>query len=313
MLEFKLNNGVRMPAVGIGCWMGQAGNSEQVVDMVKMALRIGYRHIDTALNYGNELSVGKAIRDSGVQRNEIFLTTKLSSEDHGRVAEALERSLENLGVEYVDLYLMHWPQAFSEKGTTLSPEESPTLVETWKMMEKLLDSGKVKSIGVSNFSIQTLSTLLAHAQIIPATNQVEMHPCLPQHSLLEFCRKHDILLTAYSPVGKHKFASDPDISAIAERMGVSVAQTLLSWGVQRGTAVIPKTVQEERLKENIQLLSLSTSDMEILNNLYRKPGMHRSICGFHSPELGGSCFGWTYDMLGWDMNIGGIMCSAESF
>ena len=192
-------------------------------------------------------------------------------------------------------------------------------------------SGKVRAIGVSNFSIKTLSTLLAHASIVPAVNQVELHPCLPQHELLEFCSARGIRLTAYSPVGKAKFADDPAVTAIAAAHGPKVtgAQVLLSWGVQRGTAVIPKTVHPERLEENLQVtpdtsfvarhkvnhkhlrfalqvVNLSVGEMDALDRFHDRPGMHRSICGFHSPELGGSCFGWTYEQLGWDMTVGGI-------
>ncbi|KAG7097507.1 hypothetical protein E1B28_004849 [Marasmius oreades] len=207
---------------------------------------------------------------------------------------------------------MHWPQAFTTEGKVLTPDESPTFVETWSVMEKLVESGKTKSIGVSNFSVKTLEILLRHAKLIPVANQVELHPCLPQHALLKYCISRGILLTAYSPLGKYKIASDPDIVAIADRMTieygeVSPAQVMLSWGVQRGTAVIPRTLHEERMKQNMRLLTLSDEDMHVLDGLHLKPGMHRSVCGFHSSDLGGSCFGWTYDMLGWDMVEGGIM------
>ncbi|KZT64358.1 Aldo/keto reductase [Daedalea quercina L-15889] len=325
--HFTLNNGTSIPAVGVGCWMGVCGEGEHVTTMVKTALDLGYRHIDTAENYGNEQSVGKALRESRVPRDELFLTTKLDQSDHGRVKEAFTTSLTKLGVDYVDLYLMHWPMAYDESGNTLQPEDSPTLVETWREMERLLSDGKAKAIGVSNFSVQTLTELLAHASVVPAVNQVELHPCLPQHELVDFCSKRGILLTAYSPVGKTKFADDPAITAIASGHGPAVtnAQVLLSWGVQRGTAVIPKTVHAERLKENLQvifsvpfcggpddlehsgqLVHLSAAEMETLDQFHGKPGMHRSVCGFHSAELGGSCFGWTYAQLGWAMAVGGI-------
>lgn len=296
-----------MPAVGVGCWMGRVGEGEHVVQMIKDALEIGYRHIDTAAMYGDEESVGRAIRESGVPREEIFITTKLAGHDHSRVSAALDRSLQKLDVEYVDLYLMHWPQALRESGEAIPPEESPTFVETWTDMEKLLDSGKARSIGVSNFSIKNLTVLLEHARIIPVVNQIEAHPCLPEHSLLSFCNAHKILVTAYSPVGKNKLADNEDLITVARSKGVTVAQVLLSWGVQRGTAVIPKTENKKRLKENISLIELMPDDMHTLDKLHEKPGMHHSVCGFHSPELGGSCFGWTYEQLGWDMILGGIV------
>ncbi|KAI0731715.1 Aldo/keto reductase [Fomitopsis betulina] len=303
--RFTLNTGTSVPAVGVGCWMGKYGEDGSVTTMVKAALDVGYRHVDTAANYE---SVGRALRESNVPRHEIFLTTKLDQSDHGRVEQALSDSLAKLHVEYVDLYLMHWPMAYDDSGNTLQPKESPTFVETWREMERLIASGKTRAIGVSNFSIQTLTTLLANASVIPAVNQVELHPCLPQHELREFCSERGILLTAYSPVGKTKFADDPAIMAIAATHGpgVTSAQVLLSWGVQRGTAVIPKTVRPERLRQNLQLVNLSAAEIGTLDCFHKKPGMHRSVCGFHSAELGGSCFGWRYEQLGWEMTTGGI-------
>ncbi|PFH47760.1 hypothetical protein AMATHDRAFT_77044 [Amanita thiersii Skay4041] len=303
--RFKLNDGTSyMPVIGLGCWMGRVGEGVHVIQMVKKALEIGYRHIDTA---SDEESVGKAIRESNIPRSEIFLTTKLAGEDHGRVSQALDQSLRKLGLDYVDLYLMHWPQALREDGTAYAPHESPTFVETWRDMETLLDTGKVRSIGVSNFSIKTLDELLAHAQVVPAVNQVEAHPCLPQHELLVFCRERGIQMTAYSPVGKHQFAEHSIIRRIAERRGTSAARVMVSWGVLRGVAVIPKTEKEERLKENFGLVELESQDVKELDGLHNEPGMHRSVCGFHSSERGGSCFGWTYNELGWDMVVGGRM------
>jgi len=264
------------------------------------------RLIANSLFQGNERSVGKAIRESNIPRSEIFLVTKLSFVN--QPAEALERSLEKLGVEYVDLYLMHWPQAFdTDQARFCTPEVSPTFAETWKMMESLVESGKTRSIGVSNFSIQNLDVLLKHARIIPVTNQVEMHPCLPQHELLAYCSSRGIILTAYSPVGKLKFGTNTSVLNIARQTGASVSQVLLSWGVQRGTAVIPKSVHETHQKENLTLIKLQENDMRILDDLHLQPGMHRSVCGFHSSDLGGSCFGWTYAQLGWDMVEGGVM------
>ncbi|KAG8952561.1 hypothetical protein FRC00_006702, partial [Tulasnella sp. 408] len=153
------------------CWMGNPGAAEACEKMVKTAIGLGYRHLDTAAGYRNEESVGKAIRESGAPRSEFFVTTKLWNGDHGRVAGAFEESLARLGLEYIDLYLMHWPQAQTADGRTLQPDESPTYVETWKVMEELLETGKVKSLGVSNFSVKTLEVLLDQATIVPAVNQ----------------------------------------------------------------------------------------------------------------------------------------------
>ncbi|KAJ7838723.1 Aldo/keto reductase [Mycena olivaceomarginata] len=218
-----------MPSVGVGCWMGLE------------ALKIGYRHIDTQLRY--TFCCGSCNEEFV----DLFIATKLDQCDHGRVSDALNESLAKLG-----------------KSPT--PSESPTIGDTWRDMEKLLDS-------------------------VPAINQVEMHPLLPQHSLLAFCRARGIILTAYSPVGKNKFSSDPDVVRIADAHGVTGPQVILSWGVQRGTSVIPKTSNHERLRENMTLIYLSVEEMLVLDRLHEKPGMHRSICGFHSSDLGGSALG----------------------
>ncbi|KAJ7598602.1 Aldo/keto reductase [Mycena floridula] len=297
-LTVKLNNGLSMPVVGIGCWMGASGIDAV---MVKKALEMGYRHIDTV---GNEESVGMAIRESGVPREEIFITTKLNLQDHGRVSDALDDSLKKLGLDYIDLYLMHWPQAI-KNDKVIPPSESPTILETWRDMEKLVDSGRAKSIGVSNFSEKTLGPLLEQARILPVTNQVEMHPLLPQHELLAYHKARNIVITAYAPVAKNLFSDDPDLLRVAAAHGISGPQVMLSWGIQRGTVVIPKTSREERVKENISLVTLTDEEMSIIDKLHEKPGMHRSACGFHAAD--GTVFGWTYEQLGWNMTTGGFV------
>lgn len=300
--SFTFNNGIKMPAVGLGCWMGQPGESEACYEMVLKGLKLGYRHLDTAFGYGNEEAVGRAIRDSGVPRKEIFVTTKLASIHHGTVAEGFERSMKNLGLDYVDLYLMHWPQANDEEtGRTFAPEESPTYVETWQAMEKLLPSGRVKSIGVSNFSIKTLEVLLPQAKILPATNQVELHPSLPCFELLEYCKAKNILLTAFCPLGRNPkfFFDSPEVKSAAEADKISPAQVLLSWAVQRGTVPIPKTINEDRLKENFNVVKLSDKAMGLLDNFYKTSGAHKTMV---FADGSGKVFGWTYDQLGWGMD-----------
>ncbi|KAF9447820.1 Aldo/keto reductase [Macrolepiota fuliginosa MF-IS2] len=269
--DFRLNNGDVIPAIGVGCWMGKQGEGDHVISMVKTALVLGYRHIDTV---SDEASVGQGIRESGVPRSELYITTKLASEDHWDPMSALETSLAKLGLDYVDLYLMHWPMALRADGSAVQPNETPTYIETWHAMQEVLKTGKTRAIGVSNLSQRLLSDLLAHPKttIVPAVNQVEAHPCLPQHELRKFCRDKGILL-----------------------------------GVQRGTAVVPKSVREERLIQNSSVIELSQDDMQLLDRLHLKQGMHRSVCGFHSLESGGSCFGWTYEQLGWGFCSGGIM------
>ncbi|KAI5117866.1 hypothetical protein M0805_006568 [Coniferiporia weirii] len=305
---YSLNNGTKMPSVGLGCWMGVPGGGETTKQMVQTALKHGYRHIDTKHPTGNEESVGEGIRESGVPREEIFVTTKLTGGYHGSVREGFEISLKNLDIGYIDLYLMHWPQANSG-DKVCSPEEHPTFVETWLEMEKLLETGKVKSIGVSNFSVKNLEKLLASANVVPAANQVELHPCFPQVELKKYCEDKGILLTAYSPFGQPAkdhmtLLQEPTIAEIAQRTGSSIGQVLVTWAVKRGTAVIPKSEKEERIKQNIRLANLTEADMKELDELHLKPGMHRSLMRYH---MNGVVFGWTHEQLGWNMNADGVV------
>ncbi|KDQ58974.1 hypothetical protein JAAARDRAFT_205970 [Jaapia argillacea MUCL 33604] len=310
---FTLNDGTKIPSLGLGCWMGVPGGGEKVLEMCQNALKVGYRHFDTAFGYGNEEQVGQAIRESGVPRSEIYLTTKLPNHHHHKVQESFETSLKALDCEYIDLYLMHWPQANDDAGNPLAPEQSPTIIETWKAMEALLKTGKVKTIGVSNFSIKTLTQLLPHCKVVPAMNQVELHPCLPSDDLKAFCDEKGIRLTAYSPLGrpmapgaKPIFFTDPTIASISEKLGVSPAQVVISWGVQRGTVVVPKSENVERMKANLALVKLSSEDMKAINDLHKQAGMHRSLLAYHNLDPG-KVFGWTYEQIGWSMQPGGIV------
>ncbi|CCM04387.1 uncharacterized protein FIBRA_06562 [Fibroporia radiculosa] len=311
--QFAFNNGIKVPAIGMGCWMGGAGHGDRAEVMCKNALLHGYRHLDTAFGYGNEESVGKAIRESGIPREEIFVTTKLPSKHHHKVRESFEESLQALGLEYVDLYLIHWPQADTESGEHIPYGEKPTVVEVWKEMEKLVETGKVKSIGVSNFSIKTLNEILPHASIIPVTNQVEIHPCLPSFELQKFCEEKGILLTAYSPLGrpapgqdKPILLTDTTVVGIAEKKNATPAQVVISWCVKRGIIVVPKSEAVERMKSNITIVDLSDEDMTILNSIHKRPGMHKSLLAYHNYTDDGLIFGWTYEQLGWNMKKGGI-------
>jgi len=192
--------------------------------------------------------------------------------------------------------------------------QSPTLVETWKQMEALLETGKVKSIGVSNFSIKTLNEILPDCTVVPATNQVELHPCLPSFELQTFCEDKGILLTAYSPLGRPQpgqakpiFFTDPDVLGIAQKHGASPAQVVISWCVKRGIIVIPKSENVERMKANITLLDLSEDDIGALSAIHKRPGMHKSLLSYHNYTDDGLIFGWTYEQLGWNMKKGGII------
>ncbi|KAJ7129010.1 aldo/keto reductase [Mycena crocata] len=316
---FTLNNGTAIPSVGMGCYMGsRAFTGKQVYEMCRKAIKTGYRHFDTATGYGNEQQVGHAIRDSGIPRNEFYITTKLANGDHHRVREAFDKSFARLNVEYIDLYLLHWPQAsvgdidfgqINAPNMALPPDEHPTFVETWQEIEKLLGTGKVKSIGVSNFSIKTLSELLAQCTVVPATNQVELHPCLPQDDLKVYCEGKGILLTAYSPLGRSKtfFAQQPVIGVLAAKYNTTAPQIVLSWAVQRGTIVVPKSENENRMLANITLVNLSQQDMQEVGRLHTKPGLHKSLVEFHADDE--SVYGWKYSWLGWNMTKGGIVPS----
>ncbi|KAL1710694.1 NADP-dependent oxidoreductase domain-containing protein [Schizophyllum commune] len=315
--KFKLNNGAEMPAVGMGCWMGGFGEADRAYEMCVKAVKCGYRHFDTASGYGNEEAVGRALRESGVPRSEFFVTTKLPNAGHHRVRESFEESLAALNLDYVDLYLIHWPQGERPTGeqrntgnlggtSYFAPDESPTFIEVWKEMEKLLATGKVKIIGVSNFSVKNLSALLPHCAVVPAVNQVEMHPCLPQNELKAFCDEKGILLTAYSPLGRHTTLMEyPAINALAAKFEATPAQILLSWGVQRGTSVIPKSENAERMAKNLQLVKLSDEEMQAIDAIHKVPGMHKSLLKYHSED--GKVMGWTYEQLGWPMKIGGVI------
>jgi len=288
--------------------MGGPGGADDVREMVEYALKIGYRHIDTAYAYQNEEYVGKAIRNSGIPREEIYLVTKLTQAHHGSVQEAFNISLKQLGVDYVDLYLMHWPQALDSKtGRTLPADESPTFVETWKEMEKLLDTGKVKSIGVSNFSEKNLDILLPQVKVVPAVNQVEMHPLLPQLDLLDYCNRKGIILTAYTPLGKGHpdLMEHPVLKQLTMRTGCTTAQVIMGWLIKKHVVAIPKSANHIRLQQNLTHIEISDEDEKKIDAIHKAPGMHRSMISYHGDDL--KVFGWTYEQLGWPFKKGGVI------
>lgn len=252
----RLNNGVELPWLGLGVYQAQRG--EETRAAVRWALQAGYRHIDTARIYGNERDVGEALRQSGLPRSEVFITTKLWNHDQGydSALRACERSLRELGLEYVDLYLIHWPV----------PERR---LDSWRAMEKLLADGKCRAIGVSNFLERHLDELMASSKVVPAVNQVELSPYLYQKGLLDHCRRHGIVVEAYSPLTKGERLGDPRLVRVARHYGKTTAQVLIRWCLQHGLVVLPKSVREARIRENAAVFDfeLSAADMRVLDGL----------------------------------------------
>jgi diketogulonate reductase-like aldo/keto reductase len=251
-----LNNGNTMPVLGLGMW--QAGSGKQTRKAVATALEIGYRLFDTAKLYGNESDLGTAIRESVIPREEIFVTTKLWNNDQGyeSALRAFEKSRRELGLDYVDLYLIHWPVPGLRQ-------------ESWKALLKIRDEGLARSIGVSNYTIRHLEELLRSTPDSPAANQVEFHPFLYQKELLEFCVSKKIQLEAYSPLTRGHRLDHPVISQIAARHGRTPAQVLIRWSLQHGLVVIPKSIRPERIRENAAVFDfqLSPDDMKRLDSL----------------------------------------------
>ncbi|KAK7402468.1 hypothetical protein QQX98_011795 [Neonectria punicea] len=297
---FKLNSGYAIPAIGLGTW--QSGPNE-VAHAVEFALKHGYRHIDAAAVYDNEQEVGAGIKASGIPRNEIFLTSKLWNTHHkgSDVEEALDQSLSDLGTDYVDLYLIHWPVAFPKPAEKtlrfpIDPSDHGVHVidvpieETWKALEALVRKGKIRSIGVSNFTKEKIDEILKFAEIKPAVNQIEAHPYLQQPELLEQSKQQGILITAYSPSGNNiynlpKAIDDAEVGAIAKELGKQPAQVLIQWAVQRGTVVLPKSVTPSRIAENFEDFELPSSAMD---RIYKLDRNHR----YNAPvRLGVNIFG----------------------
>jgi diketogulonate reductase-like aldo/keto reductase len=251
-----LNNGVEMPWLGLGVWKVEDGN--EVITSVKAAIAAGYRSIDTAAVYGNEEGVGQAIRESGVPREELFITTKLWNANQGyeSTLKAFDESMQKLGLDYLDLYLIHWPV----KGK---------YTDTWRAFLKLYEEGRVKAIGVSNFQIHHLNDILAESDVVPAVNQVEYHPRLTQKPLLDFCKKNGIQLEAWSPLMQGKLLDQPELVKIAQKHGKSVTQIILRWDLQNGVVTIPKSVKEHRIIENADIFNfeLSVEDMAAIDDL----------------------------------------------
>jgi diketogulonate reductase-like aldo/keto reductase len=251
-----LNNDLQMPQVGFGVFQVPPG--EKTYNAVSTALKLGYRAVDTATAYGNEEDVGRALRDSVVDREDVFITTKLCISDHGydKTIRAFEDSREKLGLETIDLYLIHWPA-------------KQDFTETWRAMERLYREEKIRAIGVSNFLIHHLETLLEKAEIFPALNQIEFHPFNLQPALLEFCDRHSIQVEAWSPLVRGQFFDHPVISEIAKQLGRSPAQVLLRWDLQHKVVTIPRSTKEAHIRQNSEVFDfeLSPEQMDRLDAL----------------------------------------------
>jgi diketogulonate reductase-like aldo/keto reductase len=257
-----LADGNEIPLVGLGVW--QVPNRRECVDAVRWALELGYRHIDTAQAYGNEESVGQGLRESGVPREEVFITTKFFPAHKDPVAE-IERSLERLGVDFVDLYIIHWP------------EGGPTWA--WPGMERALEAGHTRSIGVSNFGVDDLGKLLATATVAPVVDQVQFSPYEYRTALLDAAGEHQIALEAYSPLGTGRHLTSDAVARIAQRHGRTPAQVLIRWCIERGIPVIPKSTHRERIAENAEVFdfALTADDIAELDGLDRTGGTGRAL------------------------------------
>lgn len=255
--HITLNDGARIPQVGLGVW--QTPNDE-AAPAVKAALSAGYRHVDTAAVYENEEGVGEGIRQSGIDRPDIFLTTKLWNTEQGydQTLKAFDASLKRLGTDYVDLYLIHWPSA--HRGL---------FVDTWKAFVKLKEEGRAKSIGVSNFYPEHIEKIVAETGVVPVINQIELHPDFQQREARAFHEKHGIATQSWSPLGQGKLLGHPAITDIAAKLGRTPAQVIIRWHIDNGLVVIPKSVTPSRINENFKVFDfkLSAEDRDTLNGL----------------------------------------------
>jgi diketogulonate reductase-like aldo/keto reductase len=262
--HFKLNNEVEVPEIGFGTW--QIADGDAVVNAVKSAINVGYRHIDAAAVYNNEKGVGIGIKESGIERKELFVTSKLWNTQRGyeSTLNAFDKTLKDLHLDYLDLYLIHWP-ATAHHFDNWQQINS----DTWRAMEKLYKDGKVRAIGVSNFMVHHLEPLLANAKIKPAVNQIEFHPGYMQEECVKFCKKNNILVEGWSPLGRGIVLGHELLKEIAGKYNKSVAQLCIRWALQHGVLPLPKSSTVSRIKENFEVFDfeIAASDMDLINKM----------------------------------------------
>lgn len=268
---FELKNGVKLPNIGFGTW--RVPESEQCVEAVLTAIDCGYRHIDTAYFYKNEKSVGEAVRQSGIHREDIFITSKLWNDFHGyeSTLKSFEETLENLGTDYLDLYLIHWPNPIKFRD-----DWATSNAETWRAFEKLYRDGRIRAIGISNFLPHHIDELLKTAEIVPMVNQIELQPGLNREADREYNEKLGIQVEAWAPFRIGESLTDPTVCAIAAKHGKTPAQVVLRWFLQNGIVPLPKSVTPERILSNIKVydFELSAEDMAAINGIEQHPMRH---------------------------------------
>lgn len=250
-----LSNGVKIPSIGFGTY--KSGDDEETAKIIKNALNLGYKMIDTASFYNNEVGIGNGIKESDIDRKDIFIVTKLWNDDHGydNTIEAFNKSLNNLQVDYIDLYLIHWPNKLN--------------AETWRAFEHLYETGKVKAIGVCNFKVEHLEELKKTAKIMPMVNQVEIHPFSTKNNIINYCKDNNIKVVAWSPISRGRVLSNDLMIDLSQKYKKSIVQIVLRWHMQKGVIPIPKSSNENRIKENIDIFDfeISSEDMKAIDSL----------------------------------------------
>lgn len=261
---YKLSNGVEIPCIGFGTW--QTPDGDVCVSSVLSAIEAGYRHIDTAQGYGNEESVGLAVKKSGIDRKDLFITSKLTNSEHGyeRTLAAFEETMKKLDMDYLDLYLIHWPNPIAFRDHWQEANAG-----TWKAFEELYKAGRIRAIGISNFRPHHIEELMKTATVAPMVKQIRLCPGETQDEVVDYCRSHNIQLEAYSPLGVGKIFEVPEMKALAEKYGKSIAQICIRWSLQRGYLPLPKSVTPSRIKENTQVFDfeLEAADVQLIADL----------------------------------------------